>query len=68
MLYRIPKPTKTNGVKIRMLGDHEIGVEYQKGEPHVGKMAYDSACGLTSKITFRQARPDIDRIISDRLV
>jgi hypothetical protein len=65
MMYRVPMPTKSNGVKIKMLGDHEIGVEYTEGEPVVGKMAYDSAYGITSKITFRRARPDFDRIVAD---
>jgi hypothetical protein len=65
MMYKIPMPTKANGVKIKMLGDHEIGIEYTEGVPHVGKMAYDSAYGITSKITFRRARPDYAAIVDD---
>jgi hypothetical protein len=64
MMYKVPRPTRSNGVKIHTIGDHEIGIEYTMGEPHVGKMAYDSSCGIMAKnITFR--RPDIDRIIRD---
>ena len=64
MMYRVPRPSRSNGVKLHTLGDHEIGIEYTVGEPHVGKMAYDSSCGIHSRnITFR--RPDIDKIIAD---
>jgi hypothetical protein len=48
------------GVRIHTLGDHEIDVEYTTGEP-LGKMAYDSQCGIMSQnITFRRplARDD----------
>jgi hypothetical protein len=66
MMYRVPMPTKSNGVKIKMLGDHEVGIQYTKGVvPHVSKMAYDSAYGITSKITFRRARPDYEAIVAD---
>jgi hypothetical protein len=53
MLYKIPLPTRSNGVKILKLNDHQIGVEYTRGEPVIGKMAFDSQCGIMSRnITF----------------
>jgi hypothetical protein len=64
MMYRVPRPSRSNGVKIHTIGDHEIGIEYTVGEPHVGKMAYDSSCGIMSRnISFR--RPDIEKIVAD---
>jgi hypothetical protein len=64
MMYRVPRPSRSNGVKLHTIGDHEIGIEYTIGEPHVGKLAYDSSCGIMSRnISFR--RPDIDKIIAD---
>jgi hypothetical protein len=66
MIYRVPCPTTTNGVRLLKEG-HQILVEYQKGaEPHVGGMAYDSALGThTRTVTIRPKRPDFDRIIAD---
>jgi hypothetical protein len=53
MMYRVPRPSRSNGVKLHTIGDHEIGIEYTVGEPHLGKMAYDSSCGIMSRnITF----------------
>jgi hypothetical protein len=64
MMYKVPRPSRSNGVKIHTIGDHEIGIEYTIGEPHVGKMAYDSSCGIMSRnISFR--RPDIEKIVAD---
>ena len=64
MMYRIPMPSRSNGIKLHTFGDHSIGVEYTTGEPHVGKLAYDSSCGILAKnISFR--RPEIERIVAD---
>jgi hypothetical protein len=65
MMYRVPMPTKANGVKIMMLGDHEVGIQYTTGKPHIGKMAFDSAYGITSKITFRRPSRYYDAIVAD---
>jgi hypothetical protein len=63
MIYKVPMPNRTNGVKLHTIGDHQIGIEYETGEPHVGKMAYDSSCGILSRnVTFgkpRLARDDL---------
>jgi hypothetical protein len=68
MLYRVPMPTKTNGVKLHTLPNNQIVVEYERGEPHVGPLAYDSSCGILSRnVTFRQPsmHPDTQRIVAD---
>jgi hypothetical protein len=66
MLYKVPMPTRSNGVKIVKIGDHEIGIEYQTGEPHVGKMAFDSQCGILSRnITFRRPTSYYAAIVAD---
>jgi hypothetical protein len=66
MIYKIPMPTRTNGVKIFKLPGEQIGIEYQTGEPHVGKMAYDSQCGILAKnITFRRPRQYYADIVAD---
>jgi hypothetical protein len=66
MMYKVPMPSRTNGVKLHTFGDHQIGIEYETGEPHVGPMAYDSSCGILSRnVTFRRKRPDLDKIIAD---
>jgi hypothetical protein len=64
MMYRVPRPSRSNGVKLHTIGDHEIGIEYTEGEPVVGKLAYDSAYGITSKITFKPRR-DYAAIVAD---
>jgi hypothetical protein len=52
MIYKVPCPTKTNGVRLLKEGN-QVLVEYQRGEPHVGKMAFDSQCGIKSRnVTF----------------
>jgi hypothetical protein len=65
MIYKVPCPTKTNGVRLFKLGE-QIAVEYTTGEPYVGGMAYDSALGSMARdVTIRRSRPDFDRIIAD---
>jgi hypothetical protein len=55
MMYKVPMPSRSNGVKLHTIGDHQIGIEYTVGEPHVGKLAYDSSCGILSKnVEFRR--------------
>jgi hypothetical protein len=56
MIYKIPCPTKTNGIRLFKTGN-QIAVEYQSGEPHVGPMAYDSALGKSGHtVTFKPKR------------
>jgi hypothetical protein len=62
MIYKIPCPTKTNGVRLFKEGN-QISIEYQRGEPHV-TMAYDSVSGKAAH-TLSIRRPDIDKIIAD---
>jgi hypothetical protein len=65
MMYKIPQPNGSNGVKIYTLKNQQIGIEYQSGEPHVGKLAFDSALGSMARdITIRPRRPDLDRIVA----
>jgi hypothetical protein len=65
MIYKVPCPTKTNGVRLMRIGE-QIAVEYQTGEPYVGGMAYDSALGSVARdVTIRRRRPDLDRIVAD---
>jgi hypothetical protein len=57
MIYKIPCPTKTNGIRLFKTGDHQLAIEYQRGEPHVGPMAYDSALGKSAHtVTFKPKR------------
>jgi hypothetical protein len=65
MMYKVPCPTNTNGVRLFKEGN-QVLVEYQKGnEPHVGGMAFDSALGTMARtVTIRPKRPDFDRIIA----
>jgi hypothetical protein len=63
MMYKIPMPTKANGVKLYTLPNQQIGVEYQKGVPEVGRLAFDSVHGASRTLSIR--RPEIDRIIAD---
>lgn len=68
MIYKIPCPTKTNGIRLFKTGDHQLAIEYQRGEPHVEPMAYDSALGKSGHtITFRppSTHPDTQRIVAD---
>jgi hypothetical protein len=59
MFYKVPMPTKTNGVKLHTLPNNQIVVEYERGEPHVGPLAYDSSCGILSRnVTFQKPRKD----------
>jgi hypothetical protein len=56
MIYKVPCPTRTNGVRLFKVGD-QIAVEYEKGEPYVGKMAFDSALGSMARdVTIRPKR------------
>jgi hypothetical protein len=66
MLYKVPCPTNTNGVRLFKVGE-QIAIEYQRGsEPHVGGMAFDSALGsMARNVTIRPKRPDFDRIIRE---
>jgi hypothetical protein len=58
MMYKVPMPTGANGVRLYSLKNQQVGIEYTKGEPHVGKMAFDSALGTMARsVTFRPARP-----------
>jgi hypothetical protein len=57
MIYKVPCPTKTNGVRLLKEGN-QVLVEYQRGEPHVGKMAFDSSCGIKSRNVTFVARDD----------
>jgi hypothetical protein len=53
MIYKVPCPTKTNGVRLLKVGE-QIHVEYQTGESYVGGMAYDSALGSMARdVTIR---------------
>jgi hypothetical protein len=36
MIYKVPMPTKANGVRLHTLPNDQIGIEYTIGEPHVG--------------------------------
>ena len=64
MMYKIPMPDNASGVKFYRLGGKQMALEYETGEPHVSKMAFDGALGTaTRNITIR--RPDIDKIIAD---
>jgi hypothetical protein len=54
MMYKVPMPTKHNGVKLYTLKNQQIGIEYPAGEPNV-TMAFDSALGRPTKtVTFRR--------------
>jgi hypothetical protein len=56
MIYKVPCPTRTNGIRLLKMGD-QIAIEYERGEPHVGPMAYDSALGKSGHtVTFRPKR------------
>jgi hypothetical protein len=66
MIYKVPMPTKANGVRLHTLPNDQIAIEYTVGEPHVGKLAYDSSCGIMSRnVTFRRSRPDYAAIVAD---
>jgi hypothetical protein len=66
MMYKIPMPTNTNGVRLFRLPGEQMAIEYQTGEPHVGGMAYDSALGSMARtVTIRPKRPDLDRIVAE---
>jgi hypothetical protein len=66
MMYKIPMLTRTNGVRLFRLPNEQMAIEYQKGEPHVGGMAFDSALGSMARtVTIRPKRPDLDRIVAD---
>jgi hypothetical protein len=59
MMYKIPQPNGSNGVKIYTLKNQQIGIEYQSGEPHVGKLAFDSALGSMARECPRQHGPGV---------
>jgi hypothetical protein len=64
MMYKIPMPDGASGVKLYRLGGKQMALEYETGEVHVSKMAFDGALGTTARtVTIR--RPDIDAIIAD---
>jgi hypothetical protein len=66
MMYKVPMPTRANGVKLHTLPNEQIAIEYTQGKLHVGPMAYDSSCGIMSRnITFRRTRPDYAAIVAD---
>jgi hypothetical protein len=48
MIYKVPCPTRTNGVRLLKEGN-QICVQYETGTPHVGGMAYDSALGAMAR-------------------
>jgi hypothetical protein len=48
IIYKVPCPTKTNGVSLLKVGE-QIHVQYQTGEAHVGGMAFDSALGSMAR-------------------
>jgi hypothetical protein len=68
MLYKIPMPTRTNGVKLFTLPNQQIGVEYQRGEPQVGAMAYDSARSLSRDVSFGSGTPEGSGGVSDEII
>jgi hypothetical protein len=55
MIYKVPCPTNTNGIKLLKMGD-QIAVEYQTGEPNV-TMSYDSVLGKSAHtVSFKPKR------------
>jgi hypothetical protein len=66
MMYKVPMPTRANGVKLHTLPNEQIAIEYTQGKLHVGPMAYDSSCGIMSRnITFRKPRQYYEAIVAD---
>jgi hypothetical protein len=68
MIYKVPMPNGTNGVKLFTLPNQQIGVEYQRGEPKVGAMAYDSAHGLSRDVSFGGGATEGNAGISDETI
>jgi hypothetical protein len=60
-------PTGTNGVKLYTLANQQIGIEYERGEPHVGPLAYDSKYGLSRDIEFKSHNKEAAKLTRARL-
>jgi hypothetical protein len=56
MIYKVPCPTNSNGIRLFKEGN-QIAIQYEKGAPHIGPMALDSALGKpTRTVTFQKSR------------
>jgi hypothetical protein len=59
MMYKVPMPTKHNGIKIYTLPNQQLGIEYPDSVVPKVTMALDAAHGATRNVTFvaRDAMP-----------
>lgn len=56
-MYKVPMPSSTNGVRLFKLPGSQIGIEYERGSPQLGAMAYDSVQGVTREVSFVGGAP-----------
>jgi hypothetical protein len=68
VMYRVPMPNGTNGVRLYTLPGQQIGIEYQRGKPQVGGLAYDSKHGLARDVSFDAGENGMAGGISDEIV
>jgi hypothetical protein len=68
MMYKVPMPTRTNGVRLYTLPNQQIGISYGRGSPQIGPMAYDSKTGLSRDVSFGKGAMEDNVAVSDEIV